>query len=93
LKFIDSALTIVATVTIFAYIMYTISPDIIAKFRTDKLYLTTAFVVAGILRYLQMIFVEKKGGFPTEILFRDGFMQLCLGGWFATFGVLIYIAR
>ena len=66
LKFIDATLTIMAAVTIVSYIMYTVSPDIIAKFQTDKLYLTTAFVVAGILRYLQIIFVEKKGGFPRK---------------------------
>ena len=61
LQFIDTALSIMAAVTIVAYIMYTVSPDVVAKFHTDKLYLTTAFVVVGILRYLQMIFVEKKG--------------------------------
>ena len=93
LKFIDSALTIMAAVTIVAYIMYTVSPDVVGKFHTDKLYMTTAFVVAGILRYLQMIFVEKKGGAPTEILFTDAFMQVCLCGWFITFGLLIYTAR
>lgn len=93
LKFIDSALTIMAAVTIVAYIMYTVSPDVVGKFHTDKLYMTTAFVVAGILRYLQMIFVERKGGAPTEILFTDAFMQTCLCGWFITFGILIYTAR
>jgi decaprenyl-phosphate phosphoribosyltransferase len=93
LKFIDAALTIMAAVTIVAYIMYTVSPDVVAKFRTDKLYLTTAFVVAGILRYLQLIYVEKKGGFPTDILLKDLFLQIVLGGWLLTFGILIYAAR
>ncbi|MDD5167431.1 MAG: decaprenyl-phosphate phosphoribosyltransferase [Syntrophales bacterium] len=91
LKFIDASLVIMAAVTIVAYIMYTVSPDTEAKFNTDKLYLTTAFVVVGILRYLQMILVEKKGGFPTEILFTDRFMQICLTGWLITFGILIYM--
>jgi decaprenyl-phosphate phosphoribosyltransferase len=93
LKFIDSALAIMASVTIVAYVLYTVSADIVAKFHTDKLYLTTVFVVVGILRYLQMIFVEKKGAFPVEILFTDRFMQICLCGWFVTFGLLIYTAR
>jgi 4-hydroxybenzoate polyprenyltransferase len=91
LKFIDASLIIMATVTIVSYIMYTVSPDTVVKFHTDKLYLTTVFVVIGILRYLQMIFVEKKGGFPTEILFTDTFMQFCIVGWFFTFGFLIYV--
>jgi decaprenyl-phosphate phosphoribosyltransferase len=93
LRFIDTALSIMAAVTIVAYIMYTVSPDIVAKFHTDKLYLTTAFVVVGILRYLQMIFVEKKGGSPTEILLTDTFMQICVAGWLVVFGLLIYTAR
>jgi decaprenyl-phosphate phosphoribosyltransferase len=93
LKFIDAALTIMAAVTIVAYIMYTVSPDIIVKFRTDKLYLTTAFVIVAILRYLQIIYVEKRGGFPTEILRTDLFLQIVFWGWLLTFGILIYAAR
>ena len=93
LKFIDAALSIMAAVTIMAYLMYTISPGTAAKFGTDRLYLTTSFVVAGILRYLQMILVEKKGGFPTEILYTDILMQLLIGGWLLSFGLLIYVAR
>jgi hypothetical protein len=93
LKFIDAALSIMATVTIVAYIMYTVSPDIVAKFRTDRLYLTAAFVIAGILRYLQLIYVEKKGGFPVHVLLTDLFLLLVFGGWLLTFGILIYAAR
>jgi len=93
LRIIDTALAIMAAVTIVAYIMFTVSPDVVAKFHTDKLYLTTAFVVVGILRYLQIIFVEKKAGSPTEILLTDAFMQVCVCGWLVVFGLLIYTAR
>ena len=93
LKFLDAALSILAAVTIVAYLMYTVSPEVAIKFRTDMLYLTTVFVVAGILRYLQMIFVEKKGAFPTEILLTDTLMQIVVCGWLIAFGVLIYTAR
>jgi hypothetical protein len=71
--------------------MYTVSPDVMAKFRTDKLYVTTLFVVLGILRYMQITFVENKSGSPTEILLRDGFLQLAILGWLATFTFLIYV--
>jgi 4-hydroxybenzoate polyprenyltransferase len=90
LVFIDTAMVIMAAVTIVAYIMYTVSPDVMAKFRTDKLYVTTLFVVLGILRYMQITFVENKSGSPTEILLRDGFLQLAILGWLATFALLIY---
>jgi decaprenyl-phosphate phosphoribosyltransferase len=91
LVFIDTAMVIMAAVTIVAYIMYTVSPDVMAKFRTDKLYVTTLFVVLGILRYMQITFVENKSGSPTEILLRDGFLQLAILGWLATFTFLIYV--
>jgi 4-hydroxybenzoate polyprenyltransferase len=91
LVFIDTAMVIMAAVTIVAYIMYTVSPDVMAKFRTDKLYVTTLFVVLGILRYMQITFVENKSGSPTEILLRDGFLQLAILGWLATFIFLIYV--
>jgi decaprenyl-phosphate phosphoribosyltransferase len=93
LRFIDPAPAILAAVTIVAYIMYTVSPDIVTVFHTDKLHLTTAFVVVGILRYLQMIFVEKKGGSSTEILLTDTFLQICVSGWLVAFGILTYTAR
>jgi hypothetical protein len=90
LVFIDSAMVIMAAVTIVAYIMYTVSPDVMEKFRTDKLYITTLFVVLGILRYMQITFVENKSGSPTEILLRDGFLQCVILSWLATFAFLIY---
>jgi decaprenyl-phosphate phosphoribosyltransferase len=34
--------------------------------------------------------VENKSGSPTEILLRDGFLQLAILGWLATFALLIY---
>ena len=90
LTFIDSAMMVMAAVILVSYIMYTVSPDVVAKFNTDKLYLTSVFVVLGILRYLQVTFVESNGGSPTEILFKDRFIQLCLAGWIGTFAILIY---
>jgi hypothetical protein len=77
-------------ITIVAYIMYTVSPDVIAKFGTDRLYLTTAFVILGIMRYMQITFVEEKSGSPTEILLKDRFIQFTLLGWIFSFGILIY---
>jgi 4-hydroxybenzoate polyprenyltransferase len=90
LTFIDSAMTAMAAVTMVAYIMYTVSPDVITKFGTDKLYLTTAFVILGMMRYMQITFVEEKSGSPTEILLKDRFIQLAILGWIGSFGILIY---
>ena len=90
IAFIDSAMMIMAAVTIVAYIMYTVSPDVMMKFGTDKLYVTTVFVILGILRYMQITMVENRSGSPTEVLLRDGFLQLAILGWLATFALLLY---
>jgi len=48
-----------------AYTMYTVSPEVMARFGHGRLYLTTVFVVLGILRYLQITYIELNSGSPT----------------------------
>lgn len=90
LAFIDMFMMAMAAITIVAYIMYTMSPEIMLKFRTDKLYFTTFFVILGIMRYMQITLVEKKSGSPTEVLLKDRFLQFTIFCWIITFGILIY---
>jgi decaprenyl-phosphate phosphoribosyltransferase len=91
LPFIDSGMVVLAAVTIVSYIMYTMSPEIMAKFKTGYLYLTTVFVILGILRYLQILMVEQRSADPVEILWGDSFIQVALIGWITLFGLLIYL--
>lgn len=91
LKFLDTSMMIMASVIIVAYIMYTVSTDIIVKMHSDKLYFTVVFVILGLMRYMQITFVENKSGSPTEIVLKDSFLRLSILGWIITFGLLIYI--
>ena len=90
LPFINMTLTMVATVTIVAYMMYTMSDDVATRFGNNYVYCTAVFVLAGLLRYLQLTVVENRSGSPTRVLFRDRFIQLCLLGWFVAFLLIIY---
>jgi len=90
LEFINAAMTIMAGVVIVSYIFYTISEDVQAKHQSKSLYLTVFFVLLGILRYLQITFVEGKSGSPTKVLLKDIFLQLVLLGWLGSFIFLIY---
>lgn len=90
MTFINQSITITAAVTLVCYIMYTVSPEVIAAFHNDYLYLTSIFVLVGILRYLQIAVVEKKSGNPTKIVLHDHFIQLDLLAWFISFLVIIY---
>jgi decaprenyl-phosphate phosphoribosyltransferase len=42
------------------------------------------------MRYMQIAFVQKKSGSPTEVLIKDRFIQLSILGWIGTFVTLIY---
>lgn len=90
LEFLNMCLTMVATITIIAYIMYTISPEVVSRFGNHYIYATTVFVLAGILRYMQIAVVGDQGGSPTRVLFQDCFIQLCVVGWILAFVFIIY---
>lgn len=93
LEFINLALTLVATITIVCYIMYTMSAETISHFHTEYVYATSVFVIAGILRYMQVTIVAGKSGSPTKVLFKDRFVQLCLIGWILAFVLIIYLPQ
>ena len=90
LEFVNLAMTMIASVTIVAYIMYTISEGIMQQLGSDQLFVTVVWVIIGILRYFQLVFVKNQGGSPTRILFKDHFLQIILALWILTFFVLIY---
>ena len=93
LTFINQAITITASVTLVCYIMYTVSPEVIQNFQTDYLYLTTIFVLVGLLRYIQLTVVDQKSGDPTKVLFKDRFTQLVVVAWLLTFLLIIYVLK
>lgn len=93
LTFINQAITITASVTLVCYIMYTVSPEVIQNFHTDYLYLTSIFVLVGLLRYIQLAVVDQKSGDPTKVLLKDRFTQLVVVAWLLTFLLIIYVLK
>ena len=91
LTFINQAITITASVTLVCYIMYTISPEVVARVGSDYLYLTSIYVLLGLLRYIQITVVDEQSGDPTKMMLKDRFTQLIVLLWGLTFLVLIYI--
>lgn len=92
LTFINQAITITASVTLVCYIMYTVSPEVVGHFRSNHLYLTSVFVLAGLLRYIQIAVVDKRSGDPTKVILKDRFTQLVVLAWLASFLFIIYVA-
>lgn len=90
IQFLDGAMMIMASVVIVAYTLYTTSTEIIERVQSEYLYLTALFVILGILRYLQVAFVENNSGSPTRIVLKDRFIQLTLLAWTFSFAWIIY---
>lgn len=90
MTFINQAITITAAVTLVCYIMYTVSPEVIARVHTEYVYLTTVFVLLGLLRYIQLAVVDKRSGDPTKVILRDRFTQLIVLAWGLSFLIIIY---
>ena len=90
LPFLNQAIGIVASITMVCYIMYTVSPEVVARFDNSYLYLSSIFVLAGLIRYLQITIVDSKSGSPTKILMNDRFIQATILGWILTFVIIIY---
>ena len=89
--FINEATAIIASVTMVSYIMYTMSPEVIERMGTRYVYLTSGWVLAGLLRYLQNMIVYGLSGSPTKSLVKDHFIQFCIFGWIASFFAIIYL--
>ena len=90
LEFLNSLLGLFCAILIVSYINYTVSPGSYIKFG-HRLYYTALFVIAGIMRYLQITFIYNKAGSPTEVLYKDRFIQVTLVLWAASFFVILYL--
>ena len=91
ITFINQAVTVTASITLVCYIMYTMSPEVTQRIHFPYLYLTTIFVILGILRYMQITAVDEKSGDPTQILLSDRFLQTIIILWVLSFLLILYV--
>lgn len=88
--FLDVAIGIVLSALVVVYLIYTTDQTVMERLGTHDLYYTAPFVVAGVLRYLQITYVFERSGSPTEILLKDPFVLCSVLGWMATFVLLTF---
>ncbi len=89
--FAYAALSVMASIIIVCYILYTIDSDVILHIGTPYLYTTSIWVLAGLLRYMQLIMVFHSNEGPTTIILRDPFLIGCGVVWMLCFVVFIYM--
>jgi hypothetical protein len=90
LQFVDIVMGILSATMLMAYVAYTLTPEVMERFNSQYVYLTTIFVVAAVIRYLQMAFVKEQTGSPTELFYHDHFLQACCILWALSFLIIIY---
>jgi len=90
LEFLNAAMIIMSTLTLVAYLIYSVSSDIIGNARSHTFYISAVFMLAGFLRYLELMLTEKVITSPTDLIFRDRFLQVCVLGYFLLVGYILY---
>ncbi|MBS1949085.1 MAG: decaprenyl-phosphate phosphoribosyltransferase [Bacteroidetes bacterium] len=91
LDFLNTMLGLFCAIIIVAYIMYTVDSKTYIRLHAYRLYYTSLFVIAGVMRYLQITFVQQQSGSPTKILYKDRFIQLTIVLWIISFYVILYL--
>ena len=84
-EFLDHCISVMGSVVIVSYLMFCHAKGQWLPLPKQYLFLTSIFVILGLMRYMQLVFVEKITGDPSQILFKDRFTQLNLIAWLASF--------
>ena len=88
--FLDQLVSVLTASSLIAYTLYTISEDTVARFGTNKLFLTVPFVLYGIFRYLYLVHQKRAGSNPVDIVLSDGPFAANLVLWILSCALIIY---
>lgn len=89
-ELLNQLINVAATGTLISYSIYTIWPDTVSHFGTDKLMYTIPIVVAGVTRYLFLVYRRNLGGDPSEVLLNERPLLATVLIWFVSVAVVIY---
>jgi len=91
LAFLDTWIGVLSGIIIVSYLMYTMSPVVITRLGTYRLYYTAIFVIAGLMRYMQLVFIANDSSSPIKVIYKDRFIQVVLLLWIISYFVIIYL--
>jgi 4-hydroxybenzoate polyprenyltransferase len=84
LELVDQLVAIVASSTVIAYAVYTLSAE-----HSRALLATVPFVVFGVFRYLLLMHRDDVGEEPEQVLLSDVPILLAVAGWVATAAAIL----
>jgi 4-hydroxybenzoate polyprenyltransferase len=89
---LDQMIAVVTASCLTAYAFYTLAPETVEKYRTDRLAWTIPFVIYGIFRYLYLVHRKEQGGSPSEVLLTDRPLLVAVALWAAAVVAIVYTA-
>ncbi|TAN38317.1 MAG: decaprenyl-phosphate phosphoribosyltransferase [Verrucomicrobia bacterium] len=92
-RLLDQLIAIVSAATLVCYALYTLWPDTVKKFGTDRLVYTVPFVIFGLFRYLDLVYRHERGDRPEHILLSDWPLLVDIALYGATVLGLLVFAR
>ncbi len=87
---LDLALALTAVSTVATYLAYTLDAHTRTYFQSDSLWSTTAFVVAGVSRFLYLVRSRPDAESPTQEMLRDGPFVGIMMGWTIVMVWIVY---
>jgi 4-hydroxybenzoate polyprenyltransferase len=92
-RLLDQLIATISGATLVCYALYTLWPDTVHKFGTERLVFTVPFVIFGIFRYLDLVYRHERGDRPEHILISDWPLLLDIALYGVTVFALLYFAR
>ncbi len=89
---LDQMISVVTASCLTAYAFYTLAPETVKKYGTDRLALTIPFVIYGIFRYLYLVHRKEQGGNPSDVLLTDRPLLAAVGLWAVAVVLIVYTA-
>jgi hypothetical protein len=90
---LDQMIAVVTASCLMAYSFYTLAPETLEKYGTDRLSWTIPFVLYGIFRYLYLVHAQEEGGSPTDVLLTDRPLLIDVALWAAALVAIVYTAH
>ncbi len=87
---LDQMIGVVTSSTLLAYAFYTIAPETVQKFGTDRLLWTVPFPLYGIFRYLYLVHQRAGGGNSSETLVDERAILVCVAPWGASVLAILF---
>jgi 4-hydroxybenzoate polyprenyltransferase len=91
IEFLNASLISTSSVIVVSYIMYCFSSNIAMGSNGEYLVGTTIFVIAGLMRYMQIALVENNAGSPIKIIYTDRFIIITILAWMIVYFLILYL--